>query len=308
MNTVQKHTFFYTKQDVREGVFYMANFEIKDAKTCGVELAEAPLMVSNNLNRLISNFQQNKGLMVDVTGNIEKGIYGFEDINITFSDREARDKIAQAMQSDIIETGGSLEQNFWRNNKRLLATLYLLTGLSYVSVEAKDGRCRTSYLATKNPVCLNYMLRFCSMNRISDRRMDSIESKRIITKQELENGAFEVIKFEDKYKSGGKFHLTSCKLHPNSKKTTVLPYTLACKRTESIMKRLKSGVCEIDCRINGVRKIIKGTLKYGSDYDKAMEYNVLDACVFPVRDVESKEVILLNTLDIFTIKECKGGK
>ena len=286
----------------------MAKFEIKDAKTCGVELAEAPLMVSNNLNRLISNFQQNKGLMVDVTGNIEKGIYGFEDINITFSDREARDKIAQAMQSDIIETGGSLEQNFWRNNKRLLATLYLLTGLAYVSVEAKDGRGRTSYLATKNPCCLNYMLRFCSMNRISDNRMNTIESKRIITKKELEDGAFEVIKFEDKDKAGGKFHLTSCKLHPNSKKTTVLPYTLAWKRTESIMKRLKSGVCEIDCKIIGVRKIIKGTLKYGSDYDKAMEYNVLDACVFPVRDVDSKEIVMLNTLDIFTIKEYKGGK
>lgn len=286
----------------------MAKFEIKDAKTCGVELAEAPLMVSNNLNRLISNFQQNKGLMVDVTGNIEKGLYGFEDINVAFSDREARDKIARAMQSDIIETGGSLEQNFWRNNKRLLATLYLLTGLAYVSVEAKDGRGRTSYLATKNPCCLNYMLRFCSMNRISDNRMNAIESKRIITKKELEDGAFEVIKFEDKDKSGGKFHLTSCKLHPNSKKTTVLPYTLAWKRTESIMKRLKSGVCEIDCRINGIRKTIKGTLKYGSDYDKAMEYIVLDACVFPLRDVESKEIVMLNSLDVFTIKECKGGK
>ncbi len=286
----------------------MAIFEIKDAKTCGVELAEMPLMVSNSLNRLINKYQQEKGLMVDITGNIEKGLYGFEDVNTAFSDREARDKIAQAIQSDIIETGGSLEQNFWRNNKRLLATLYLLTGLAYVSVEAKDGRGRTSYLATKNPCCLNYMLRFCSMNRISDNRMNTIESKRIITKKELEDGAFEVIKFEDKDKSGGKFHLTSCKLHPNSKKTTVLPYTLAWKRTESIMKRLKSGVCEIDCRINGIRKTIKGTLKYGSDYDKAMEYNVLDACVFPLRDVESKEIVMLNSLDVFTIKECKGGK
>lgn len=286
----------------------MAIFEIKDAKTCGVELAEMPLMVSNSLNRLINKYQQEKGLMVDITGNIEKGLYGFEDVNTAFSDREARDKIAQAIQSDVIETGGSLEQNFWRNNKRLLATLYLLTGLAYVSVEAKDGRGRTSYLATKNPCCLNYMLRFCSMNRISDNRMNTIESKRIITKKELEDGAFEVIKFEDKDKSGGKFHLTSCKLHPNSKKTTVLPYTLAWKRTESIMKRLKSGVCEIDCRINGIRKIIKGTLKYGSDYDKAMQYNVLDACVFPVRDFDSKEIVMLNTLDVFTIKECKGGK
>ncbi len=286
----------------------MSIFEIKDAKTCGIDLAERPLMVSNGLNRLLSKYQQEKGLMVDITGNIEKGLYGFEDINVAFSDREARDKISQAIQSDVIETGGSLEQNFWRNNKRLLATLYLLTGLAYVSVEAKDGRGRTSYLATKNPCCLNYMLRFCSMNRISDNRMNTIESKRIITKKELEDGAFEVIKFEDKDKSGGKFHLTSCKLHPNSKKTTVLPYTLAWKRTESIMKRLKSGVCEIDCRINGVRKIIKGTLKYGSDYDKAMQYNVLDACVFPVRDFDSKEIVMLNTLDVFTIKECKGGK
>lgn len=286
----------------------MAIFEIKDAKTCGVELAEMPLMVSNSLNRLINKYQQEKGLMVDITGNIEKGLYGFEDVNTAFSDREARDKIAQAIQSDVIETGGSLEQNFWRNNKRLLATLYLLTGLAYVSVEAKDGRGRTSYLATKNPCCLNYMLRFCSMNRISDNRMNAIESKRIITKKELEDGAFEVIKFEDKDKSGGKFHLTSCKLHPNSKKTTVLPYTLAWKRTESIMNRLKSGICEIDCRINGVRKTIKGTLKYGSDYDKAMEYNLLDACSFPVRDADSKEIVMLNTLDVFTIKECKGGK
>ena len=55
----------------------MAIFEIKDAKTCGVELAEVPLMVSNNLNRLISKIQQDKGLMVDITGNIEKGLYGF---------------------------------------------------------------------------------------------------------------------------------------------------------------------------------------------------------------------------------------
>lgn len=245
----------------------MANFEIKDAKTCGVDLAERPLMVSNNLNRIISKYQQEKGLMVDITGNVEKGLYAFEDVNVAFSDREARAKVAQAIQADIIETGGVLEQNFWRNNQRLLSTLYLLTGLAYVSVEAKDGKGRTSYLATKNPCCLNYMLRFCSMNRISDRRMDSIESKRIITKQELEDGNFQVIKFEDKNKSGGKFHLTSCKLHPNSKKTTVLPYTLACRRTESIMDRLKSGVCEIDCRINGAKKTIKGTLKYGSDYD-----------------------------------------
>ena len=286
----------------------MANFEIKDAKTCGVDLAERPLMVSNSLNRLVSKYQQEKGSMVDITGNVEKGLYGFEDVNVAFSDREARAKVAQAIQADIIETGGVLEQNFWRNNQRLLSTLYLLTGLAYVSVEAKDGRGRTSYLATKNPCCLNYMLRFCSMNRISDRRMDSIESKRIITKQELEDGNFQVIKFEDKNKSGGKFHLTSCKLHPNSKKTTVLPYTLACRRTESIMDRLKSGVCEIDCRINGAKKTIKGTLKYGSDYDKALDYSRLDACVFPVRDMDSKDIVLLNTLDIFSIKDAnKGG-
>ena len=74
------------------------------------------------------------------------------------------------------------------------------------------------------------------------------------------------------------------------------------------MDRLKSGVCQIECRINGVKKSIKGTLKYGSDYDKAVEYSRVDACVFPLRDVESKEVVLINTLDIFTIKECKGGK
>ena len=74
------------------------------------------------------------------------------------------------------------------------------------------------------------------------------------------------------------------------------------------MDRLKSGVCEIECRINGAKKTIKGTLKYGSDYDKALEYSRLDACVFPVRDMDSKEVVMLNTLDIFSIKDAnKGG-
>lgn len=43
-------------------------------------------------------------------------------------------------------------------------------------------------------------------------------------------------------------------------------------------------------------------------YDKALEYSRLDACVFPVRDMDSKEVIMLNTLDIFSIKDAnKGG-
>ena len=43
-------------------------------------------------------------------------------------------------------------------------------------------------------------------------------------------------------------------------------------------------------------------------YDKALEYSRLDACVFPVRDMDSKEVVMLNTLDIFSIKDAnKGG-
>lgn len=146
------------------------------------------------------------------------------------------------------------------------------------------------------------------MDKISDKRLDAVESKRLITPKELEGGYFEVIKFEDRNKDGGKFYLTTARLYPNSKKTLVLPYTLASKRTDAIMERLKSGVFDISCRIAGDMRVIKGTLRNAEDYKKASDHTILDACVFPIRDLLTNEVILLNTLDIYTIKETgKGG-
>lgn len=286
----------------------MAKIDIKDVKTCGIELAPGPLMVSNRINSLLSKYQAEKGVFIDVTGNLPKGLYAVDDIGAAFEDRNVRKIIAQAVQEDINETGGSLASGFYQSNIKLLTSLYLLTGLCYVSVECKDGRGRSSYLCTKNPYCLNYMLRYCNMDKISDKRLDSIESKRLITPKELEGGYFEAIKFEDKNKDGGKFYLTTARLYPNSKKTLILPYTLASKRTDGIMERLKSGVFDISCRIAGDMRVIKGTLKNPEEYKKASDYTLLDACVFPIRNLLSNEVILLNTLDVYTIKESgKGG-
>lgn len=286
----------------------MGKIELKDVKTYGVELAPGPLMVSNRLNNLLSKYQAEKGVFIDVTGNLPKGLYAIDDIGAAFEDRNIRKVIAQAVQEDVNETGGSLASGFYQSNIKLLTSLYLLTGLCYVSVECKDGRGRSSYLCTKNPYCLNYMLRYCNVDKISDKRLDSVESKRLITQKELDGAYFEVIKFEDKNKDGGKFYLTTARLYPNSKKTLVLPYTLASKRTDSIMERLKSGVFDISCRIAGDMRVIKGTLKNPEEYKKASDYTILDACVFPIKDLLTNEVVMLNTLDIYTIKESgKGG-
>lgn len=284
------------------------SFTIEEAKTNGVALAPAPLVVNNRLNHKLSKVQKEQGVLVDVTGNVSEKVYGVENIGKVFSDREARSKIAQAIQADIIETGGSLESSYWKDNIKLLNTLYLLTGLCYVSIESKDGRTKSSYLATKNPFCLDYMLRYCSLTRVSDKRFENIQVKRIITNQELSEGFFNVIKFEDKNKNGGKFHLTTCKLHPNSKKTLVLPYTFACRRTEAILERLKNAVCDIECFIHGEKRVIRTALKTAEAYQKAVEHSRIDACVIPVYDTVQRDTVLLNTLDIISIKEVGGKK
>lgn len=286
----------------------MAKIELKDIKTYGVELAPGPLMVSNRLNGLLSKYQAEKGVFIDITNNLPKNLYAVDDIGAAFEDRNLRKIIAQAVQEDVNETGGNLASGFYQSNIKLLTSLYLLTGLCYVSVECKDGRGRSSYLCTKNPYCMNYMLRYCNMDKISDKRLDSVESKRLITQKELDGAYFEVIKFEDKNKDGGRFYLTTARLYPNSKKTLVLPYTLTNKRTETIIERLKGGVFDISCRIAGDMRVIKGTLKNAEEYKKASDHTILDACVFPIRDLITNEVILLNTLDVYNIKESgKGG-
>jgi len=288
--------------------FYMAKIELKDIKTCGVELAPGLLMVSNRLNSLLSKYQAEKGVFIDITNNLPKNLYAVDDIGAAFEDRNIRKTIAQAVQEDVNETGGNLTSGFYQSNIKLLTSLYLLTGLCYVSVESKDGRGRSSYLCTKNPFCLNYMLRYCNLDKVSDKRLDSVESKRLITQKELDGAYFEVIKFEDKNKDGGKFYLTTARLYPNSKKTLILPYTLASKRTDSIIERLKSGIFDISCRIAGDMRTIKGTLRNVEEYKKASDYTILDACVFPIIDLLTNEVVMLNALDIYTLKEsCKGG-
>ena len=286
----------------------METLTLSDIKTVGISLSENTLMASNGFNQKLRSYQVKSGVLVDVTGNIPKGMYGIEDLNKVFGN-QARSLVAQSVQADVIATGGSLSSDFWRTHQRLLSTLYHLTGLAYVSVTSKDNTSRTSYLATKNNFILSYMEPYTSNTRISDSRRNTIEGKRLITKQELDSESFEVIKFVAREKDDGKFYLTTGKLHPNSIKTIVLPYTLAIMRTENIVDRLKRSMCEVEYKVAGEKRLIKTILKDHRDLEAAIKYYCkYDACVLPVRDFIKKEHILLNTLDIISIKECKGGK
>lgn len=286
----------------------METLTLSDIKTVGISLSENTLMASNGFNQKLCSYQVKSGVLVDVTGNLPKGMYGIEDLNKVFGN-QARSLVAQSVQADVIATGGSLSSDFWRTHQRLLSTLYHLTGLAYVSVSSKDNTSRTSYLATKNNFILSYMELFTSNTRISDSRRNTIEGKRLITKQELDSESFEVIKFVAREEDDGKFYLTTGKLHPNSIKTLVLPYTLTIMRTETIVDRLKKSMCEVEYKVAGEKRLIKTTLKDRRDLEAAMKYYCkYDACVLPVRDFIQKEHILLNTLDIISIKECKGGK
>ena len=286
----------------------MEALTLTDIKTVGIPLSDNTLMVSNSFNSKLRSYQVKNGVLVDVTGNIPKGVYGIEDLNKVFGN-QARSLVAQSVQADVITTGGSLSSDFWRTHQRLLSTLYHLTGLAYVSVSSKDNTSRTSYLATKNNFILSYMEPYTSSTRISDSRRNTIEGKRLITKQELDSESFEVIKFVAREKDDGKFYLTTGKLHPNSVKTLVLPYTLAIMRTETIVDRLKRSMCEVEYKVAGEKRLIKTTLKDRRDLEAAIKYYCkYDACVLPVRDFIKKEHILLNTLDITSIKECNGGK
>ena len=286
----------------------MEQLTLSDIKTVGIPLSDNTLMTSNGFNNKLRSYQVKNGDLIDITGNLSKDMYGIEDLNKAFGN-QARSLVAQSVQADVIATGGSLNSDFWRTHQRLLSTLYHLTGLAYVSVASKDNTSRTSYLATKNNFILSYMEPYTSNTRISDNRRNTIEGKRLITKQELDSESFEVIKFVPREKDDGKFYLTTGKLHPNSVKTLVLPYTLAIMRTESIVDRLKKSVCEIEYKVAGEKRLIRTTLKDRKDLEAAVKhYCKYDACVLPVRDFIKKEHILLNTLDITSIKECKGGK
>lgn len=286
----------------------METLTLSDTKTVGIPLSEQTLMVSNRFNNKLRSYQVKNGILVDITGNLPKGMYGVEDLNKVYGN-QARALVAQSVQADVVATGGSLSDDFWRTHQKLLSTLYHLTGLAYVSVSSKDNTSRTSYLATKNNYILSYMEPYTSNTRISDNRRSTIEGKRLITRQELDTESFQVIKFVQREKDDGAFYLTTGKLHPNSIKTLVLPYTLAIMRTESIISRLKSSMCEVEYRVAGEKRTIKTTLKDRRDLENAVKYYCkYDACMFPVRDFIQKEHILLNTLDITSIKECKGGK
>ena len=286
----------------------MESLTLNEIKTVGIPLSDNTLMVSNVFNNKLRSYSLENGILVDVTGNLPKCMYGAEDLNKVFGN-QARALVAQSVQADVIATGGSLSDDFWRTHQKLLSTLYHLTGLAYVSVASKDNTSRSSYLATKNNYILSYMEPYTFNTHISDNRRSTIENKRLITKQELDSDNFEVIKFVAREKDDGKFYLTTGKLHPNSVKTLVLPYTLAIMRTESIVDRLKRSMCEVEYKVAGEKRVIKSTLKDHKDLEAAIKYYCkYDACVIPVKDYSKKEHILLNTLDITSIKECKGGK
>ena len=170
----------------------METLTLSDIKTVGIPLSEQTLMVSNSFNNKLRSYQVENGILVDITGNLPKGIYGVEDLNKVYGN-QARALVAQSVQADVVATGGSLSDDFWRTHQKLLTTLYHLTGLAYVSVSSKDNTSRTSYLATKNNYILSYMEPYTSNTRISDNRRNTIEGKRLITKQELETESFEVI-------------------------------------------------------------------------------------------------------------------
>ena len=286
-------------------LIYMAAISKDFFRTIGRRVNNQ-FFVENEFNYSLKKLCDDNLILPDLVGNLPKSTYKsqvLKELPIKNGQKllNVQEYLARSVQGELERIGIDLPPDYYRNHKKLLSVVYMISSLAVVFVESKDGSGYSSYLATKNATVLKYLIDAHAI-RAQDipKNLDKYFDRCNISSDELDSAKIEVVKLTPT-PTGKNLKLGMATIYPNSSKTFVLPYFVVRKYTNNLITILSNKKAKIDFKSGSKPMSVCATLQPAEALNKSLSYIATMPSKLVVYDYVNREYMALNILDVVNI-------